>query len=102
MIVPLRIGGGSRLKIIEAAANGLPVVSTRTGAEGLDLRGGEHYLPAGQIEQMAEPIIRAMRNYDACLAMAERARTMVVAHYQWDSLAEKQAQVWQAALCNQQ
>ncbi len=102
MIVPLRVGGGSRLKIIEAAANGLPVVSTRIGAEGLDFRGGEHYLAAEQIEHMAEPIIRTMRNYDASLAMADRAHDMVVAHYQWDSLAEKQAQVWQAALCNHQ
>ena len=37
LVVPLRIGGGSRLKILEALATGLPVVSTRVGAEGLDL-----------------------------------------------------------------
>lgn len=102
MIVPLRIGGGSRLKIIEAAANGLPVVSTRIGAEGLDFRSGEHYLAAGHIEQMAEPIIEAMRNYDSCLAMADRARDVVVASYQWDSLADKQAQVWRAVIRNQE
>lgn len=102
MIVPLRVGGGSRLKIIEAAANGLPVVSTRIGAEGLDLRSGEHYIVAGRVETLAEPIIHAMRNYDACLAMAERAREMVVAHYQWDALAEKQSRVWQSAMCDQQ
>src|SRR5207248_7650671 len=42
LAVPLRIGGGSRLKILEALGCGVPVVSTRVGAEGLDLRDGEH------------------------------------------------------------
>src|SRR5207237_3894426 len=42
LAVPLRIGGGSRLKILEALASGLPVISTRIGAEGLDLAAGRH------------------------------------------------------------
>src|SRR5262249_37430137 len=46
LAVPLRVGDGSRLKILEALATGLPVVSTRVGAEGLLLRPGEHYTAA--------------------------------------------------------
>src|SRR5262249_15464805 len=50
MVVPLRIAGGSRLKILEALAIGLPVVSTRIGAEGLRLRAGEHLSVAEDVD----------------------------------------------------
>ena len=53
MVVPLRIGGGSRLKILEALAAGTPVVSTRIGAEGLDVRDGEHLIVVETCDQMA-------------------------------------------------
>ena len=57
MVVPLRIGGGSRLKILEATAAGLPVISTRVGAEGLELVPGEHYIAADEPERMADALV---------------------------------------------
>ena len=100
MVVPLRIGSGSRLKIIEAAANGLPIVSTRIGAEGLNFLEGRHYLSADQIEDMTKPILQVMRNVEASQEMAAQARTVVEKQYDWDVLAKKQAALWHS-VCNQ-
>ena len=58
MAVPLRIGGGSRLKILEALACGLPVVSTRIGAEGLRLENGRDLTVVERPEDMAAALVR--------------------------------------------
>src|SRR5207249_9103600 len=69
MAVPLRIGGGSRLKILEALACGLPVVSTRVGAEGLNLQPGGDYVQAEEA-QMAAALVEALRKPAAARAQA--------------------------------
>lgn len=58
LVVPLTFGGGTRLKILEALAAGVPVVSTRVGVQGLDLRHGEHLLVAERDEQLADAVVR--------------------------------------------
>ena len=58
MVVPLRIGGGSRLKIFEALAAECPVVSTRVGAEGLHLESGRHFVEVETIDNMAAASLR--------------------------------------------
>ncbi len=99
MIVPLRIGGGSRLKIIEAAANELPVVSTRVGAEGLRFVPQQDYFVAESIEEMTAPVLHAMRSRTAAEAAAKSARQVVDQHYNWDALANIQSEIWQAEAC---
>lgn len=66
VIVPLQIGGGTRLKIFEAMAMGCPIVSTRIGAEGLPLRDGEHIRLADSPEMIADVCITLMN--DSALA----------------------------------
>ena len=61
MVVPLRIGGGSRLKILEALATNTPVVSTRVGAEGLELEPGHHLTVVEDVDDLPEAIIEAIR-----------------------------------------
>jgi glycosyltransferase involved in cell wall biosynthesis len=94
MAVPLRIGGGSRLKILEALANGLPVVSTRTGAEGLRLEPDRHLTVVEGVESMAAALVRCMRRPASALAMAERGRQLVLQTYDWNALAEKLERIW--------
>jgi glycosyltransferase involved in cell wall biosynthesis len=98
MAVPLRIAGGSRLKILEALASGLPVVSTRVGAEGLALAPHSGLEIAGSIEEMAEMLLRCMRCPQQFLAQAENGRQAVLAQYNWDALAEKLEAVWERCL----
>lgn len=98
MAVPLRIGGGSRLKILEALATGLPVVSTRVGAEGLSLRDGEHLVLADEPEAMAAEIVRTLREPARALALAEAGRRLVLERYDWDALADLMERSWERCL----
>jgi glycosyltransferase involved in cell wall biosynthesis len=96
LAVPLRIGGGSRLKILEALATGLPVVSTRIGAEGLALEADRHIVVADGPEAISEALLRAMSDPAPMRAMAECGRERVLECYDWDALAERLEEVWLA------
>jgi sugar transferase (PEP-CTERM/EpsH1 system associated) len=87
LIVPLRLGGGTRLKIVEAMAMGLPVVSTTVGAEGLDVRSGENILIADDAASFADDILQLLSDLDLCNRIAEGGR--ILAHrYDWKELME--------------
>jgi len=94
MAVPLRIGGGSRLKILEALACGLPVVSTKVGAEGLCLTPRTDYVEAEETE-MADALLHAIRDPHGAQALAEHGRQIVLATYDWDVLARKLEASWE-------
>jgi polysaccharide biosynthesis protein PslH len=94
LVVPLRIGGGSRLKILEAAASGLPVISTMIGAEGLDLLPDQHYVAATDINYLEQAIHSAARDPSRLTRLAHAAHHFVTQQYSWDSLSQKLANVW--------
>ncbi len=96
LVVPLRVGGGSRLKILEAAASGLPVVSTRVGAEGLALESGVHYWGAESIESLEAPLQSLLGHPEEARLIAQAAREVVVARYSWDRLARRLGTCWEA------
>jgi glycosyltransferase involved in cell wall biosynthesis len=88
-IVPLRIGGGTRLKIVESLAIGCPVVSTTLGAQGLDLRDGEHLLLADRPEDFAAAVVRLARDAGLRDRLRTAGRRQVLAHYGWPTLAAR-------------
>jgi glycosyltransferase involved in cell wall biosynthesis len=96
LVVPLRIGGGSRLKILEALAAGTPVVSTRVGAEGLELTPEQDLLVADSPEELTEKALAAIQRPEELADTAESGRQQVLAHYSWDLLAERLNGVWNA------
>ncbi len=97
-VVPLRIGGGSRLKILESLATGTPVVSTRVGAEGLRLEAGTHLSVTPDETGLADAILETMANPDDALDRADEAQRYILREYDWAPLAEKLEEVWRVAV----
>lgn len=95
-VVPLRAGGGTRLKILEAMAFGRPVVSTTVGAEGLTVSDGEHLLIADQPEAFAQAVVRLLTEPALRERIAADARQLVESLYDWDLVAERQMQIYDA------
>ncbi len=83
MIVPLRSGGGMRVKILEALARGIPIVSTTIGCEGIDVTPGEHLLVADTPEDFAAAVVRLLNDRAFGEAMAAAGREHVRARYDW-------------------
>jgi glycosyltransferase involved in cell wall biosynthesis len=87
-IVPLRIGGGTRLKIFESMAAGTPVVSTSIGAEGLPGEPGRHLLIADEPRHFAAAVVSLLSDPARRQAIAAAARRFVVDHFDWSAVAE--------------
>lgn len=85
-IVPLRIGGGTRLKIYEAMAAKVPVVSTSVGAEGLEIKHGSNIAIADSPAEFAARCLELLDSQNARAGMADRAWQMVADKYSWDSV----------------
>ncbi|MGA7768358.1 MAG: glycosyltransferase family 4 protein [Candidatus Sulfotelmatobacter sp.] len=87
-IVPLRIGGGTRLKIFEAMAMNKAVISTSVGAEGLPVRSGENILLADTPNDFAESVISLLRDPNQRQRLGSAARALVQQRYSWPTVAE--------------
>ncbi|MFN8580279.1 MAG: glycosyltransferase [Gemmatimonadaceae bacterium] len=84
-VVPLRVGGGTRLKIYEAMAMERCVVSTRIGAEGLPLRDGEEVVLADEPSQFASAVVRLLRDPERARRIGSAAADRVRREFSWDS-----------------
>lgn len=93
LVVPLRVGGGTRIKILECLAAKRPVVSTSIGAEGLGLRHDEHLLVSDEPDAFAREAARLLRDRDLRRRLAEAGRAHVVAHCTWARLGARFADV---------
>jgi glycosyltransferase involved in cell wall biosynthesis len=85
-VVPLRIGSGTRLKILEAAAMGKPIVSTSIGAEGLDFKHGREIILADDAEQFARATTQLLLNAEFRERLGRAARERVQIQYSLDEL----------------
>jgi len=85
--VPLRIGGGTRLKIFEAMAMGKAVVSTTIGAEGLPVTSGHDVMIADDPERFAQAVVHLMRDVQARQNLESAARRLVVERHDWSAVS---------------
>lgn len=93
-ICPLRIGGGTRLKILEAMAAGIPIVSTTIGAEGLSVVHGENILLSDSPEMFSKETINLLNNPKLRSKLVKNARNFVEENYDWEMIAQKQMAIY--------
>ena len=82
-VVPMRMGGGVRLKVLEAMAGGIPVVSTRAGAEGIAVDDGENVLLADTAAEFAAKVVEVLTNVSLGRRLAAQGRKLAEAHHDW-------------------
>lgn len=87
-VVPLRIGSGTRLKILESMALGTPVVATTVGAEGIAARNGEHLGIADAPADFSRAVLELLADRARRHCMASYARSLVESDYDWEAIAE--------------
>ncbi len=93
-IVPLRAGGGTRLKILEAMMLGRPVVSTSLGCEGLHVVDRKHLHIADTAQDFAQCIIQLLSDQAECETLINNARQLVESHYDWKIIGQKLLKVY--------
>ncbi|MCA1615399.1 MAG: glycosyltransferase [Acidobacteria bacterium] len=97
-VVPIRVGGGTRLKIYEAMAMGQAVVSTTVGAEGLPVRDGVELLLADTPEEFARAVVRVLTDETFAQGLGARAAATVRERFGWGAAAEKFAATCERAV----
>jgi glycosyltransferase involved in cell wall biosynthesis len=97
-VIPLRVGGGSRLKILEAMAAGVPVVSTRLGAEGIDARDGAEIILADTSEELCGSVERLASDEDLRRSLVAAGRALVCARYDWSSVGATLLKIYEEML----
>jgi glycosyltransferase involved in cell wall biosynthesis len=94
-VVPLRMGGGTRLKVAEALAMKKPMVSTRIGCEGIDLKDGENVLMADSPQQFADAVVRLLGDVRLRKVLAENGHKVAKQKYDWNVIGETLEEIYQ-------
>lgn len=97
VVVPLRIGGGTRIKIYEAMATGKPVVSTTVGAEGLDVHHTQDIVLRDRGEEFAQSVVELLQDAEACKRLGQAARALAT-KYGWPVIGAKFAEILESVM----
>jgi glycosyltransferase involved in cell wall biosynthesis len=94
-LAPLRDGGGSKLKVLEALAASLPLVSTAQGVSGLALQAGTHYLAGATAHDLAAQIVYGLRHPEQSRRIGLAGRAAVASAYDWQTAAAQLEAIYQ-------
>jgi glycosyltransferase involved in cell wall biosynthesis len=86
LVLPMRVGGGSRVKALVALASGVPIVTTRVGMEGLEAEPGVHYLCADTVDEWAQVLGQLLGEAVLRRRLAENGRELVKRCYDWSAI----------------
>ncbi len=98
LIAPIYGPGGTRYKILEAMATGLPVITTSTGVEGLDITHGKQALIKDNPEDLASEIVKILNNPKLYKTLAENGRKLVEEKYNWERIAQELDKIYERAV----
>lgn len=99
-VVPLRVGGGTRLKVLDAMAMGKAIVSTSIGCEGINVSDGNNILLADAPHVFAEKVVNILNDRTLMLKLGNEARNSVVENYSWTKIGKKLQNVYETAVSN--
>lgn len=88
-VVPLRVGGGTRLKILEAFAIGAPVISTSVGCEGIAVEDGKHLLIGDSPGALCDHVLSLVQNHEMADGLRREGRALVEGHYSWGAIGRR-------------
>lgn len=94
LIAPIRIGGGTSFKILEAMASGLPVVTTTLGATGLNVTHNKELFIANTEEELITAVTGLLESHKKRSEIARNARKIIEREYAWDTIAHALDRVW--------
>ncbi|MBI4497829.1 MAG: glycosyltransferase [Chloroflexi bacterium] len=98
-VLPMRYGGGVRLKLLQALACGLPVVSTPLGTDGVAACHGEHLLLAERPEEFAQAVVRVLADPALAARLGRSGRALVAERYTWEAAASLVEDVYEELRC---
>jgi glycosyltransferase involved in cell wall biosynthesis len=98
VVAPLRIGSGTRLKVLEALAMSKAMVSTTLGCEGIAVTPGEHLVVADDPESFANEVVRMLDDRNAATAMGARGRALAERLYGWPVITSKMERALESAV----
>lgn len=99
-VVPLRVGGGTRLKILDALSMGKAIVTTSVGCEGLDVVPGRHLLIADDPEGFARAVVQVLRDRELARSLGAAGRKLVQQKYEWAIIAKELDRVYENCLAH--
>jgi len=95
LVTPIKGPGGTRLKILEAMASSLPVVTTSTGAEGLDLTDGKNALIRNDFDELAEAAVKVLKDPELAIKLGVEGKRFVEQRYTWQKNAELLSKIYE-------
>jgi glycosyltransferase involved in cell wall biosynthesis len=98
LLAPIKVGGGTQYKILEAMASGVPVVTTSLGAEGIDCNPKKDLLVAEDAESIAQKTVMILQDQAQYEIIAKSARDCIEHKYNWELIAEKLEKVYKQVL----
>lgn len=97
-VCPLRIGTGIKVKVLEAMACGMPIVTTPVGVEGMPVEDGRHVLVARSPEEFAEKVLEALASADLRQRLGTQALMLVRERYSWDGIGRELERIYQETM----
>lgn len=97
LMAPMTIKGGTKFKVLEAMASGVPVISTKEGIEGIDCEDGKHVLLSTTSQSFVDQLVELDSNKVYMDTLTRNARKLVETDYNWDIIAKALDTVWKRA-----